>query len=264
MEFVTAASDSRDDDLKSLLKSIRRFFPDVGIKVIPFSEDLAKVRETARRFRCELMTPDLEWDAIGKRFYGTQEYRPGSPSYRYFRKLNMFNGDFKYRVFLDANSLLLSRDLAPMTRSDYDLLFHSSAMKGRNFSAAFPFSEALQPGIRNGFNLGFCGFSKSAADKITSYARLSPRQHAKFLGPAPEQAFLNYCLCMLGLKVGLLSDLDPDIAPTNSAEFHIERQGAGNYVYKSGPFRSKRLVSMKKSAVLDTVLENHRLFKEID
>ncbi len=264
IEFITAASDSRNDDLQRLLKSIRRFFPKTRIKIIPFSDDIETVRETAQRFSCDLQECDPEWDVIGKKFYGTREYRPGSPSYRYFRKLNMFSGEFRYRIFLDANSILLSRDIETMTQSGVDLLFHSSAMKGRNFSAAFNFSEVLQPGIRNGFNLGFCAFSKSAADKIATYARLAPPQHANLLGPAPEQAFLNYCICMLGLKAGLLCELDPEIAPTNSVEFHIERRGPGRYFYKTGPFKLKRLISMKKSAVREPIEANQSLFKEVD
>lgn len=249
LEIVTSASDSRAEDLCCFLESVREHAPDSPIAIVPFAEDIAETTRIASFYGARMLQADPFWDDFGKRLYGDEIYRPGLTRAAYFRKLNMFNAQRSWRLYCDANSVLVSDPAELMERTDHQALFHSSAIRNRNFSPEGEFITRMDPEIRAGFNLGFCLFSPFAARRVRSFAELVPASHRQFLGPAPEQAFLCYALAFTGVAANLCSAIDADIAPTNNGDMEIRPDAQGAQRYTAGPFAGRRVISIKRSAV---------------
>lgn len=252
-EIVTCVNDGRVGDLRNLLCSIRLRLPDIPVCVFPFTGETIEARAVTAEYGARWEDVDTFWDDLGKRIYGEELYRPSSPSWTYFRKLNMFNTGQLPRLFLDANCLLLAADpgMSALARGSADVIFHSGASRGRNFNERFaPYVEAIAPeGFHPvGYNLGHCAFTAAAARRIRLFAEVVGGNIRPALGRAPEQAFLSFALLHIGLQTRLLGDLVEGIALTNSAKFAVERRSDGAFAYRDGPFRGRTVVTIKKPA----------------
>jgi len=114
----------------------------------------------------------------------------------------------------------------------------------------------------NGFNLGHCAFGPIAAEAVQQFAAVVPGHHRRFLGPAPEQAFLCYALAFTGVRFSLLQHLDPEIAGFNGAEYRAQQDASGAYCYTEGPWAGRRLISMKRNAAPGAVNRNMHIFAD--
>lgn len=252
-EIVTCANDDRESDLRYLLRSIRLRLPTVPVRVIPFVGKADEVAAVAAEYGARMEEADPFWDALGRRVYGEECYRPISPSWTYFRKLNMFNGAALPRLYLDANCLLLSAEpgIAGVLGEKADVVFHSGASHGRNFDERFSgYVEAIVPeGFSvTGYNLAHCAFTPEAARRVRTFAEAVGGNIRPALGKAPEQAFLSYALLHVGLRTRLLGELVEGIAPTNSAKFALATTPDGAFAYTRGPYAGKTIVTVKKPA----------------
>jgi hypothetical protein len=264
LDIITCCNDDRIADLRRLLASIQRHAPEARVRVIPFDKNSVQTRKLVADAGAEIQTKIPLWTNLGRRMYhGRGHYRPGVPMWTYFHKLNMFNEVRGPTVYLDANCVLLSGERPPLLGPD-DILFHSTAMKGRNIPEAAGFVRQWAPGIGEGFNLGHCVFGPSVAERIQRFSRDIPRLHRQFLGPAPEQSFLTYAMAFLGLRARLLHDVDPTIAPTNQADLPVERGSDGLYRYTKPPFAGLRLISAKQPGQRTPAEQATRTFSEFD
>jgi hypothetical protein len=246
LDIITCCNDDRIADLERLLASIRRHAPDARVRVIPFDGNSVRTRKLVAEAGAEMQPRLPLWTDVGRRMYhGRGHYRPGVPMWTYFHKLNMFNAVTGPTLYLDANCILLSGEDVPTLGPD-DILFHSTAMKGRNIPETAEFVRLWAPSIGEGYNLGHCVFGPKVAERIKRFSRDIPRLHRQFLGAAPEQSFLTYAIAFLGLRARLLHDVDPTIAPTNQADLPVERGSDGRYRYIRPPFAGLRLISAKQ------------------
>ena len=252
-EIVTCVNDGRVSDLRNLLRSIRHRLPDAPVRVIPFTGETREAQSVAAHYNARWEDADPFWDDLGKRIYAEELYRPSSPSWTYFRKLNMFNASDMPRLFLDANCLLLAADagMGAIMDGRADVVFHSGATRGRNFDERFAaYVEAIAPEGFNamGYNLGHCAFTPDAAHRVRLFAEAIGGNIRAVLGKAPEQAFLSFALLHSGLRSRLLCQIDEGAAITNSAKFAVERRSDGTFAYAKGPHRGKTLVTIKRAA----------------
>jgi len=262
-DIVTCCNDARLPDLKRFLNSLARLAPEARLRVIPFDD---QVQETVRLVRSaggRMMERDPLWTALGRRLYGERGvYRPGVPCWQYFSKLNMFNQVQGPTLYLDVNCVLLSVKMPGL--GGHELLFHSRARKGRNIRNGAGFIRRMAPEIGEGFNLGHCLFGPRAARVVRQFAEVLPAFHGRYLGPAPEQAFLTYAMAFCGLKAGLLHDLDDGIAPTNSSGIATMEDAEGVTRYAEGRFQGLRLVSVKRPGTPGMCDAAQRVFSRFD
>jgi len=87
-EIITCADDSRCADLIRLCESIKTVVPDTPVSIIPFTDQLDKVKFVSDIYDASLIERDPLWDSVGKALYADESYRPSVPMFgNYFRKL---------------------------------------------------------------------------------------------------------------------------------------------------------------------------------
>ncbi len=193
-EIYTVANDYMAKQLATLLFTIKQNsgFDIACVRVIPFNNDIEKVRAICSAFNVVLVKPKRVWDELGQSLFKDEEYRPNVPAWRYFRKLNTLSLAKGKFIFLDANSLVLS-SLVPVFNAllDYDVVFGHYSAKNRNFKESLAkILNAVNPKIKTGINAGFWAskfdpqFNKSLQNLI--HINIRP-----CLTRSPEQSVLS-------------------------------------------------------------------------
>jgi hypothetical protein len=206
---------ANDDALKWLepfLSSLRMHNRRVPVTVIPYDENCAKALRLAARYGCDSLQMDLApYDKIGARFH------PDEPiALHIYRKLAIFDGPYSRFLYLDIDTVVainLDEIDRMMSCTYHDICFYRTAMPDRNFAdpALSDLAEARYPAHGNrGFNAAFImgrrgTFSLSQLSSLAS----QPERLATRLGPAREQAFLNYCVLTSGLRATTLPHINP-------------------------------------------------------
>jgi hypothetical protein len=213
--LYTVSGDTRLLPFACLLES-NRAIDNLSVNVIPFDENATLTRELAKIYGARLVTPDPKWDNLGKAIYGTEEYRPGVPSWRYFRKFNVFDNTRRQAIFADSNIVLLNSVKNSFDAlQTHDLVFGDRSRKGRNFPPwATQLLNVLDPNVQDGFNASFwisrCDLFRSL--KIETFMR-RPKIRV-MLGKAPEQSFMLLIAVLLRKRVGALGEIDERVRPT--------------------------------------------------
>lgn len=208
--LYTVANDRMAAHLPRFLTLKKCFLPDVPLYIIPFDDEQNEVRRiVANEENVFFVEPDDRIDTIGKTIYGNEEYRPGIPSWRYFRKLNAFSGHDSHFLFLDLNCLLLNDPRKFWDMEDLhedEIVFGSGSVKYRTIpkQETQDFFNILSPGWGAGFNAGLF-FAKGnflSLDAANSVASTRLRQ---IFGKAPEQGFLTFYGAVFNKKANVIS-----------------------------------------------------------
>lgn len=236
-----------------MLPHLRRFVairdavaPGLSLTLVPFDEDMAGVRGfIAGKDGISVMEPDPDFDRIGQRIYGEEEYRPGIKSWRYFRKLNAFAVEAEHFVFADLNAILLADPRAFLNPDPDDdaIIFGTRSILTRTL----PLPEVrhtvdiLLQGGGQGFNTALFaarpGFlSKAVATEIG-------KEHLRgIFGKAPEQGFLSFYSAVCGKRACTLWELPEGLSDIrNPSKVAVSVRDRHLYV-DEGPMRGRRLV----------------------
>lgn len=213
--LVTTSSDSRLLPLACLLES-NLGIDRMPVRLIPFDDDIVQTRQIVEIYGVELIDPDPKWDRLGQALFSDREYRPGVPSWKYFRKLNVFNGRPENVIFADSNVVLLN-SLTPVldALAEYDIVFGDRSREGRNFPPwASTLLNILDPTLRDGFNASFWATRADLFADVDIDALADRPNIRLMLAKAPEQSFLQLLAVLLRKKQGVLGEIDPGIRPT--------------------------------------------------
>lgn len=250
------------------------------MKLIPFDSDIEMTVELSDAYGAALVTPDPKWDEIGQALYGTEEYRPGIPAWRYFRKLNVFDGSSEPLLFVDSNVVLLN-DLSPAWRAleHFDLVFGGRAKPNRNFVPwASYLLNMLDPNVKDGFN-ACLWITRGDLFNQLDLAALSKYSAVRAMfGDAPEQSFMQLAALFLKKRIGALGEIDETLHPTLWAEIapklvaealrkNITREGripltikwAGRSFHGKAPIRSKSVYRPLFEGVLQRIKGRRKL-----
>lgn len=213
--LYTVSGDSRLLPFACLLES-NCAIDKLPVHVVPFDEDGPLTRELAEIYGAQLVAPDPKWDKLGQAIYGTEEYRPGVPSWKYFRKLNVFDDTRRRVVFADSNIVLLnSLHDSFDTLKTHDLVFGDRSKKGRNFTPwATQLLSVLDPNLQNGFNASFWMSRCDLFSSLDIEALMQRPRMRVMLGNAPEQSFMLLMAVLLRKRIGALGEIDERIRPT--------------------------------------------------
>ncbi len=184
--------------LEAFLVSLRKFDETTPVMVIPFDDDYEKVSKIANQYNASILSDSLSiYSEIGSRMMAGR-HGPGI-----FRKFKCFHGPFDEFLFIDIDVTVTS-DIAEISKqalsAGSDITFSSPAL-ARNFQGGklVEFSQHLDFSP-NGYNNAVF-VSKRDAIPLDFLTSLNPRIRTSLLGIANEQALMNYCSLVLGLKV---------------------------------------------------------------
>ena len=248
--IYTMANDRMASFLESFLRSVRRVMPSVPIGVIPFDDSVQKTEQLAATYGASLVPPDLTWDLIGKNIYGDEDYRPGVPAYRYYRKFNAFTGPFQTFCFMDVNTLVLSplNELGKRLDQNHDILFlmRSSPKRSIRRDVARCTMQILSPGILSGYNAGFFLSRRNTVDPLHAATLGRNKNLRRIFGMAPEQAFFAWYATICGLRHGLIGELDPSLQNVSSGKkFLVEKSSDGRFYFLEGPSQGRQAYFLK-------------------
>lgn len=233
----------------SLLESIRSFNKDIEIRIIPFDDNIEEMTKIASCFNANIVEIDNVWDKIGQNIYADIEYRPGIESWRYFRKLNVFNNKNEEFLFLDANIICLANVELFSRPHGCDFLFYNHSAPGRCFRR--PEFELiisnLSPGIKGGYNMAFFMSNSSNVDKYIAEALSKQDNLKKYFGKAPEQAFLAYYIAITNSSHDTLFNHVHDAAFNHTSNQSLELVNNTEYKVISGPSEGRRMYVMKST-----------------
>lgn len=216
--LYTVANDRMAAHLPRFLTLKKCFLPDVPLYIIPFDDEQNEVRRIlANEENVFFVEPDERIDNIGKTIYGDEEYRPGIPSWRYFRKLNAFSGHDTHFLFLDLNCLLLNDPRKFWDMEDLqadEIVFGNGSLKYRTIPEqnTQDFFNLLNPGWGAGFNAGLFFARGSFLDMHNALA-VTGSALRSVLGKAPEQAFLTFYGTIFLKKASLVAARIDQLAP---------------------------------------------------
>lgn len=230
MRFFTMANDSRLEDFLRFSKFFFAFNPSCALSVIPFDDNIEKISKAVNaETRITLVEPSSIIDDIGRAVYADEEYRPQVPSWRYFRKFNVFCGHDAPFFFLDVNSVVLSswREEWYFPSIKPNSVYFRGPSAVRRTLPAEHFAQALTDlGLKaaSGYNMGgFISFGGVFNEQLA--LRLAQPGLRNVFGRAPEQAFMAFYLAVFGVNNGLMASIEP----------HIRfRYDGGPLVYKDG------------------------------
>ena len=202
----------RDSEALACLLESNQKVDDLPVRIIPFDDETPLTNALAEAYGACMVQIDPKWDRLGKSLYGEKEYRPGIPSWRYFRKLNALDGEAKPILFADSNVVMLnSLGMIFDMLADVDLAFGDRARKGRNFPPwATQIINIIHPGLADGFNASFWITRRDLLNGLDIEALINRPGFRVMLGKAPEQSFLQLAAILLGKRIGGIADLDPD------------------------------------------------------
>lgn len=252
------------DYLRVMLESLRKYNPNITVKIIPFDDNLELTKKIARIYNAKIIKTETVWDEIGKNIYNDIEYRPGIPSWRYFRKLNVFNEKNEDIIFVDANIVCLS-DLSKINKPNtIDFLFHNHSAMGRCFRKEDfeNIMSNLSPGLKGGYNMGFFMTNSNAMD-INFAKKLSQQSNLKkYFGKAPEQAFLAYYIALTNSSHSTLSKHDNNSAYNHNSNQEVETDDGISYFIKNGAGKGKQLYLMKSTGQdINSSAKNYNIIK---
>lgn len=213
--LCTLSSDSRLLPLACLFES-NHGLEKLPVRLIPFDDDAPLTLELAGIYGAEVVEPEPKWDRLGKAIYGNAEYRPGIPAWKYFRKLNVFDGTRRRFLFADSNVVLLnSVEKAFRVLDKYDIAFGDRSRKGRNFPPWSTFVlNRLDANLEDGFNASFWVSRADFFNDMDIETLINRPGIRAMLGQAPEQSFMLLMAVLLRKRLGALGEIDEDIRPT--------------------------------------------------
>jgi hypothetical protein len=213
--LYTVSGDARLLPFACFLES-NRANDNLPVRLIPFDEDIALTRELASLYGAQWVEPDPKWDRLGKALFGAEEYRPGIAAWKYFRKLNVFDGSPRLAAFADSNVVFLnSLARAFDALQSHDLVFGDRSKENRNFAPwAAQLLNILDPNLRHGFNASFWVTRCHLLADLDIDALVQRPSFRVMLGKAPEQSFLQLLALLSGKRLGGLGEIDERIRPT--------------------------------------------------
>lgn len=205
-----SASDHVYNWTLALLRSFRKYNPDLELIWIPFNEDSKKTAGLSEEFNFAIYSdPSFrEFEELG------QEYELGHSSYGkyWFRRYASFWGPLDYFMYLDARQVILN-DLSPvlklLSEENYDFLYYDLAID-QVYEPGSLRNSFLQQKLGRAFNSGRWASRKGLFGKEEllrlGYESLKYRDQ---LNPRnTDQAFINYCIdSKPELKTGHLAEL---------------------------------------------------------
>lgn len=259
--IVTMGDDTYQLSLECLLESIRRFNQDIPIFVIFFTGRSEATRQIMKRYNARLLRENVPaWREVGRSIWGVTPHRPGIKKMDYFRKLACSDAPADAFLFLDANYRVLC-DVAcffdAFERSDFDILFQARSFHGKNFFTEEPLKliEQINPNVRQGFNASAFVARKGVFDLTLAQALCGPgRKLRRILGRAPEQAFMNYYIGLMGIRCALFGSQDPALRHGVYAE-KIERGADGAFYRAPGEWDSGKKLTLVQ--VRERALDEH-------
>ena len=153
-----------------------------------------------------MVKPSLQIDACAKTIFQNIEYRPGTKSWKYMRKLNCFVDSKRAFLFLDVNSLPLcgfSYFQSILLQSQYDILFGSYSCAGRTLRKKykFIFNQVLDDQIHNGYSCSLI-LGREGVMQDRDFELLSSPNLLNFIKKAPEQGYISVLLSLSSLRHG--------------------------------------------------------------
>lgn len=248
--LYTVANDRMAAHLPRFLTLRKCFVPDVPLHIIPFDDDLDTVRRiVADEEQVFLTEPDPRIDEIGKTIYADEDYRPGIPAWRYFRKLNAFVGHDAPLMFLDLNTILLAD---PREFFDFDgftrkkIVFGNRSVKFRTIPKpeTQDFLNKLNPGWGAGFNAGLM-MTRGGFLSFSFASVLKKKNIRKFTGKAPEQGFLALYGAIFDKRARLMAEENASLAPLNAPDDRGVAVVDGVLRQKTGSETGKTLLAVK-------------------
>jgi len=246
-EIYTVANDYMAKQLATLLFTIKQNsgFDLACVRVIPFNNDIEKVKAICSAFNVVLVKPKRVWDELGQALFKDEEYRPNVPAWRYFRKLNALSLARGKFIFLDANSLVLS-SLIPVFNGllDYDVVFGHYSAKNRNFKE--PLAKILNsanPKIKTGINAGFWAtkYDPQFNKFLQSFININIRP---CLTRSPEQSVLSMGWALSHKKLGQVDEVCEGLCHASSKNEVEQKNGL---VVVNRNKQIKKVIAMKWS-----------------
>jgi len=242
--LYTVANDRMAAHLPRFLTLKKCFLPDVPLYVIPFDDEQNEVRRIlANEENVFFVEPDERIDHIGKTIYGDEEYRPGIPAWRYFRKLNSLIGHNDALMFLDINTAILAdpREFFELeSMGGEQIVFGSKSAKYRTIKKQVyqDFLDALIPGAAQGFGAAFFISTGKFLDLALAKAMTS-KNLRKVMGRSQEQAFIILYCAFFGKKPSLISEKGLAVIKENSPHSYRISHCNNYIVVGSGAFEKK-------------------------
>lgn len=228
--IYTMASADRLPQLERFLWFIRRTNPRRQLNIIPFHDNYEGIREICEEAGGRMVEPKEIIDRTGRSLYTNEEYRPGVPAWRYFRKFNAFLDSSEAFIFLDCNALAVA-SLDPLMSaylaSERDILFPTHSVPGRTIpaSAKETLFEPLNKDLGDGYNCSLMiskpGIIRAAHFKVIRHQRLRV-----LLSKAPEQGYMALLLAMTGTAHGLVERFEPTFILPNERRLRYDSQKA--------------------------------------
>ncbi len=241
--LYTCANDRMIEYSRVTLVAARQNLPGAEIRIIPFDENIELTQALAARVGAKVIEPDPFWDMIGKHLYGDIEYRPGIPSFRYFRKLNIFNGQPERFLFFDANMAILSdlKELFQAYRPQRSSVVFSHYAQPRQFKVwAAPTLRMLNPSMRDGYGCSGIMGKGDAISKDDARIFLRNKNWKRLFAKAPEQAFMSALSCIIGAHWMVFSQLLGVSARNVVSAAPLRRIGDdGRFYYTEGGMQGK-------------------------
>ena len=249
--FYTMANDRMAVFFERFLEYFSVFGQGSRLHVIPFDDNIERIVDIAsKRSDIDVILPHPEIDAIGKRIFQHEEYRPDIPAWRYFRKLNAFADHSSPFLFADVNSLLLTDIRAIATRFTLDgrsMYFGGKSAPARTIrdENARQFLSTINPNIDSGFNCGFI-LSRGGTLDLQIASALSHSDLRKIIGKAPEQGFLTFYIGVCGLAHGIISEMIPELSPPiKGLRSWLEDRGDGFLRVTLPPYENRLMYGLK-------------------
>lgn len=215
---VTLANDRVVDWLIALVSSLRDTNPTLPIVALPFDDRVNRVREICAHMDIKLWEPaDLlrECDEIARLILPEQD--PEFDRTGAFRRLCAFEGPFDNFLYLDADTLVLSRldDLFDVYEDADEEIIFTDLADGWSFLPSQRREQLLAQGAREWSSGAF--FSRRSLTYVSDFAEASrlrlPPDLSILRTDVGEQPFLNWYIATTPVTAGYLPDRI-DAAPT--------------------------------------------------
>ena len=229
MNVFTMANDRMKLSFKRFCRFLFGFNPDAALRVIPFDKDIREIEKITRSFGAQIVEPEPGLDEVARKVFGTGEYRPGIPSWRYARKFNAFLGHSEPFIFLDCNQVIV-HDLQPLMTAvaerRVDMAFGARSMRHRSVPLVLlhRFYDLVSPGLGVGYNAALV-VSRGGAVQLDLMQGIFSARTRRLIGKAPEQGMLAYYLAISGRSHALLGDIMPGCAAMVAGKAAVQMIG---------------------------------------
>ncbi|TDB72433.1 hypothetical protein [Micromonospora sp. KC723] len=240
------ANDAILDRVIAFLNSFRSYNPRLPLCLVPFADDVDRVRSLADRYGFSVWDDDAvlrECDAIGREFHD-------GVTWGHYRKLAMWTGGFDEFLYIDSDTIVLEPvDFVFDHLDRYDFLTsHSDLPEIRRwvwrdsvYDTGALTSEQIGYAASTGFVASRAGLIDPAEVRRSLAAPLALAPHMELL--CREQPLLNYLMVTSGRPYSSLSAIaaatnDPGIPQEQWAGLDVGRVEAGRLV----PSRVQRVL----------------------